>query len=160
MFESYDSMVVGLRFELIPKKEALEIFEQYHQKVSSVGQFMYLTDLDFDDSMQAYYDICIVPFSDQFEVIKLVQTSAPNYDLTNDQVISWLREKSREFEFRTTVIDFDRIETILITEPKSYKILAEDIYEFCPDVIEQGHDSMKALIKHLQKTKQMWFWWD
>ncbi len=160
MYERYDSIVSGSRFNFIPKETAYEIIEKFYHSVQSQGHTLYLTNLDFDDSFKSHYDICIVPISKQIEVVKLIRTEGPNYNISNAQVVKWLEQKSTEFQFELFVMDHDRLEAKLIDKPESYRQLAKEIYELCPDVIEQGHDKMSSLIKHLQKQRTMWFWWD
>ncbi|MDO1500094.1 DUF4253 domain-containing protein [Winogradskyella maritima] len=160
VFESYDSLVPGVRFKFVNEKTAYQIIDIHFDNVKKSKNYLFLTNLDFDDSYKSYYDIVIAPISDQFDLIKFIGTEPVNYDLSNQDVVEWFRKKNTEFDFDIIVADFDRIETIIKSEPKSYEKLGNEIYEFCPDVIDQGHSDMNELIQHLKKNKHMWFWWD
>jgi hypothetical protein len=37
---------------------------------------------------------------------------------------------------------------------------AEDIYKFCPDIVEQGCGSISKLIEIIDVTGQILLWWD
>lgn len=160
VFEPYDSLVPGIRFKFVNEKTAYQIIDKHFDNVKKSKNYLFLTNLDFDESFRSYYDIVIAPISDQLELIKFIGTEPINFDLSNQDVVEWFRKKHTEFDFDIIVVDFDRIEAILKSDPKSYEKLGKEIYEFCPDVIDQGHSDMNELIQHLKKNKHMWFWWD
>jgi hypothetical protein len=37
---------------------------------------------------------------------------------------------------------------------------AKEVYEFCPDAIDQGAGDMPTLIKGIEDLNGMYFWWD
>ncbi|WP_422104350.1 DUF4253 domain-containing protein [Winogradskyella sp.] len=160
VFEPYDSLVPGVKFKFVSEKMAYTIIDDHFDKVKKSNNYLFLTNLDFDDSFNTYYDIVIAPVSDQLELIKFVGTEPVNYGLTNEDVMEWFRRKQTEFDFDIIVADLSRIEAKLKSDPKSYKKLGKEIYEFCPDVIDQGHSDMDELVEYLKTSKHMWFWWD
>jgi hypothetical protein len=159
-YELYDSIVPGIRYIAVEQQRAYDIVEQYFDSVKRSGKYIYMTNISLDESYRPYYDIVIVPETDQFEIIRLSKVEPVNYNLTNLDVVNWFKDKQREFEFDIIVADVDRIEAVISTEPTCYKRLANDIYQFCPDVIDQGHGDMDELIKYLKENRRMWFWWD
>lgn len=34
------------------------------------------------------------------------------------------------------------------------------MYEFCPDIVEQGTESIEELVEEIKKTKKLFLWWD
>ncbi len=38
--------------------------------------------------------------------------------------------------------------------------LAKRMYEFCPDIVDQGVGDVKALAEELRKSSAFFFWWD
>ena len=160
MMEQVDSVIAGKRLKGVDYNTAYEISERYFDQVKALDHYLYLTHLHFDEALRSYYDIAIVPQTDPLEVIRMVGTTPYNYGLSNADVIEWFRQRQQEFDFYITVVDEDRLEANILTEPESYEALGKAIYEFCPDVIEQGHDDMKSLVDFLKESKSMWFWWD
>ena len=160
VFESYDSIALGIKFKFVSEDKANKVIDKYFNKIKNTKNYLYLTNLGLDKNYDSYYDIVIAPFKNQWELIKFVRTEPVNYDLTNEDVINWFKTKRSEFEFDIIVADVDRIEIKILTKPDSYSNLAKDIYKFCPDVIDQGYSNMEELIKFLNKTNRMWFWWD
>ncbi|MGQ0423169.1 DUF4253 domain-containing protein, partial [Bacillus sp. HC-Mk] len=37
---------------------------------------------------------------------------------------------------------------------------AQEMYEFCPDIVEQGTESIEELVEEIKKTKKLFLWWD
>ena len=160
VFKQYDSLVPGVKFKFVNEKTAFKIIDKYFDKVRESNNYLFLTNLDFDDSYKPYYDIVVAQVSNQFELIKFVGTEPVNYGLSNDDVIKWFRKKQTEFDFDITIADLSRIEAKLKSNPKSFEKLGTEIYEFCPDVIDQGHSDINELVEYLKSSKHMWFWWD
>lgn len=159
-YNEYDSIVPGIRFKFVKENVAYEIIDRYFDKVKESGNYLYLTNLDFDESFSSYYDVVIAPVSNQLELIKVVGTEPANFGFSNGDVVKWFKQKEAEFDFDIIVADVSRIEARLKTNPKSFIKLGKEIYEFCPDVIDQGHGDMDELVNYLRSTKHMWFWWD
>lgn len=44
-----------------------------------------------------------------------------------------------------------------MTEPRA---LAEQMYEFCPDIVDQGVGTVEKLARELKSSGRLFFWWD
>ncbi|MBT2660046.1 DUF4253 domain-containing protein [Bacillus sp. ISL-45] len=106
--------------------------------------------------------IGIIPGSDQFEILQLQQTNGDNYNISNERVISKLREWHSSHPFTVIGADYDWVEANfdVLPEGKELKTLAREIAEFCPDIVEQGTGSINGLIEAITETKKMDLWWD
>mgnify|MGYP000058812300 CR=1 FL=1 len=157
----WDSTIHGIYVKRINEGFAREIFDQFYAPVVREGNYIYLTHLDFDSSLkETYYDIAIVRAENQFEVLKRVETQAPNYDISNQKIIDKLKEWDKEVNFKMVVADEDRFEALMLNKPKDLKKFAQEVYEFCPDVIDQGYGSMKDMLKDYKENNYFWLWWD
>jgi hypothetical protein len=104
--------------------------------------------------------LALVPVWDQFRVVKLVGTSGLNYDISNAAVIAWLRALEQEAPFVLTGIGDDHVEgrfTGRLADPES---MAQRVYRFCPDVVEQGTGSVTGLATELRRRNTFYCWWD
>lgn len=160
MYNAIDSIVPGIRIDSVPENEARAIITEYFDEVRSKNNYLFLTDLSFNHKFESYYDIVIVPINDQLDIVRQVGTWAPNYNLENKDIVDWFKLQSEQIEFDIVIVDIDRIEAYLNAKPVSVKKLAKDIYEFCPDVIDQGHENMTELVETIEKQSYIWFWWD
>lgn len=44
--------------------------------------------------------------------------------------------------------------------PNDLTKFTNEVYEFCPDVIDQGYGEMKDMISDYKANKYFWMWWD
>ena len=108
--------------------------------------------------------LALVPTADVEEVILLVGTSGNGLEykgkeLLTPDIVAWLRQHAQEQPFQITGVGGDFIEGRYLTPIKDPRGLAAKIYEFCPDVVDQGTGTVERLADELTKGK-LFFWWD
>jgi hypothetical protein len=89
------------------------------------------------DTSEDTYDVAVIKKQHKYENIKLIQTEAINYDLTNMMIIEKIENLSTISDFRIRVIDNDYIEAEIIKMPENIYQMAAYIYELAPDTIFQ-----------------------
>src|SRR6266702_5148617 len=95
--------------------------------------------------------VALFPRSDRDEILRLMGTNGWNYDIGPDSVITWLRTLERDHPFvltrcRSAIGDADA--------------LARRFYAFCPDIVEQGTETVAALARDLLESQRLYCWWD
>ena len=50
-------------------------------------------------------------------------------------------------------IEFDKL-------PQNMTEFAKEVYEFCPDSVDQGVGDLKSLEEYIKEEKGIWLWWD
>ena len=55
---------------------------------------------------------------------------------------------------------FDWLEAEFVRPPKDMLELAKEVYEFCPDVVDQGTETVKVLATEMKRTSAVYLWWD
>ena len=101
-----------------------------------------------------------MPATNQFEVIDLIGTNGLNYDIYSDDIINKMKKWHEEVGFEICVVDQDRIEAYMTKKPSDLKKFCQEVYEFCPDVIDQGYDTMEAMLEDYESNQYFWMWWD
>ena len=104
--------------------------------------------------------LAIFATTDKFDVVTAVGTYAPNYDLDNIDVISWLEELDREQPFLLFRVLARTLAGVFLTNIKDPQALAERMYVFCPDIVDQGVETVERLAEVLEKERSLYFWWD
>ncbi|PIB38338.1 DUF4253 domain-containing protein [Maribacter sp. 4G9] len=150
----------GVFFGFIDESTAHDIFRTYREQVVSEGNYLFLTKMDFDDSYNTYYDVVILECKNQFELVKLIGTDGINYDVYNDEIINKLEDWNNEIGFEIVVVDAARVHAYMGNLPADINSFAKDVYDFCPDVIDQGYSSMEEMITDYQNNRYFWLWWD
>jgi hypothetical protein len=104
--------------------------------------------------------IGILKGTDQYEIIRIMQTGGEEYDITNQDVIDQLKEWERLSSFAIVGADSDWVEIEFTSLPKDLKNFAEEVYDFCPDAVDQGPGSVDGLIRDIKRTNRLFLWWD
>ncbi len=53
-----------------------------------------------------------------------------------------------------------RIHAYMQKLPEDISKFTDEVYKFCPDVIDQGYESMNEMVKDYNNNKYFWLWWD
>ena len=77
--------------------------------------------------------------NDAIPQIISVGTNGCNYDIMTDDIINQLKAWSELCQFEVTKIAADTLELQFITLPVDLQAFCENIYQFCPDTIDQGY---------------------
>jgi hypothetical protein len=104
--------------------------------------------------------IGILRGTDQYEILRVMHTDGDDYDISNEDVIERLKEWEKNSPFDIIGADNDWVEIEFKTLPKDLKSFAEEVYDFCPDAVDQGPGSVSELITEIQQTRRLFLWWD
>lgn len=130
----------------------------WHQAALKHGAFLFRVECHFGIGTQPDV-VAVLPTTDPYEVIQAVGTDGVNFDVDNAEVIAWLRGMEERNPFTLTGAGQDFLEGYFVTPPENAPALAKRMYEFCPDIVDQGTGTVEALADELAKGK-LYFWWD
>jgi hypothetical protein len=154
----YEEMPYLLTFD-IPQDAVAPLIEEHQLALLAKGWYLFRMDrnygLDRGDVM------ALLPTTDKYEVIAAVGTNGANYDVFTADIVKWLKTMEQQNPFVLTDAGFDSLAgrfTRPIADPDG---LANRMYEFCPDIVDQGVEEVSALAAELQKPQaELFFWWD
>ncbi|MDR9402880.1 MAG: DUF4253 domain-containing protein [Halothece sp. Uz-M2-17] len=86
--------------------------------------------------------------------IREAQTDGINYDLTTEDIIKKLEEWNQQCHFSIARVSKDTIDLRFQSLPNDLDAFCQDIYEFCPDVIDQGYDCIPEMIEMAENRGQ------
>ncbi len=75
---------------------------------------------------------------DPYALLREKQTQGANYDLTTEDIIARLDQWTEICSFKITDADVDSVSLQFTKLPDDLDEFAEDVYDLCPDVVEQG----------------------
>jgi hypothetical protein len=104
--------------------------------------------------------LAVIPVAEYQKAIAVMGTHAPNYDLGSADIIAWLEELEKEAPFVLTTIAHDTLGGRFLRPIDDPAALAVRMYEFCPDLVDQGCETVEALAAELRKSQDLFFWWD
>ncbi len=74
--------------------------------------------------------------------------------------IAGLRTLERDHPFVVTGMGFDWVEGRFRSAMGDADALARRFYAFCPDIVEQGTETVAALARELAESQRLYCWWD
>jgi hypothetical protein len=138
------------------EKNARKILDKHLNKFISEGKYIFISGFSAKG-----YQVAIVSVTvDPYEIVKYAGTSRANYDVTTDDIISNFKQWNTAFGIRLVSIGFDFCEGEIQDKNLDYKKLAAEVYEFCPDVVDQGTETVERLEKEIKETGRILLWWD
>lgn len=96
----------------------------------------------------------------QFDILRLARSNAANFDMETEDLISKLQDFDARFGIDIRSATTDTIEFELIKSPSDAGAFADEIYEFCPDIVDQGCGSVEVLAQGIDVTGRVYLWWD
>jgi hypothetical protein len=141
----------GFSFHLHTKKVKSFDLLRVHEQFLKLGAYVFTTD-----PRPPLDKIVILPTTDPYEVIATMATNGDNYNVSNDDVITWMRQLADEQPYVLTGISWDFLDGRFTTKIKDPRGLAQRMVDFCPDL-----DDAKSVAKHLRtRSPRLFFWWD
>jgi hypothetical protein len=92
------------------------------------------------------------PINDPFAAIRKASTAAPNFDLDTDAIIERLTKWQSLCSFRVTGAKGDSVDIEFVELPKDMDAFVRDLYEFCPDLVDQGTGCVHEMVEMMEET--------
>jgi len=105
-------------------------------------------------------EVIVGPGESQLDVVKLARSDAVNYDMGTEEIVAKLKEYDEDFGIDIKRAETDTIVFGLVGWPRDLAAFAGDLYEFCPDIVDQGAGSVEALEEEIEATGRVYLWWD
>lgn len=96
----------------------------------------------------------------QFDILRIAQSDAANYDLDTEALVSKLQNYDARYGIDIFHAETDTIEFRLLSLPEDLRGFCNDLYEFCPDIVDQGCGSVDKLEEEIANEKSVFLWWD
>ncbi|MEO0424066.1 MAG: DUF4253 domain-containing protein [Pseudomonadota bacterium] len=117
----------------------------------------YLHNVEFGNGPDT---IAILKGGDPYDYLALVRTNGINYDLTHETVLERYREWDERYGFRLTGAGRDWLDATFTQPPEDWLAFAQEVDEFCPDLVDQGTGDVAALAKEMRRANSLYLWWD
>lgn len=104
--------------------------------------------------------ITILKAENQFDILQFQKTDGGGYDITTNQVIAKLALWDKLFGVNIIGADNSWVLFEIKKMTKDINWFAQELYEFCPDILDQGFGEIENLIGNLKKSNEICLWWD
>ncbi len=129
--------------------------DQLKQKGYSI--FVLENNFNLDNELDR---IGVLKTTDKYTVLKQINTDGINYNITNDSLLKIIKQFDDKYSLELIGASGDWCEFIIHKEPNDWLIFAKEVYQVCPDVIDQGAGNLEALAEEMKNSKRLYLWWD
>ena len=148
------------RSVIVPDEEARETTFRVRQFLGpGLIAFVGCTRSLADDGPKGS-EVVVAKGDSQFDILRVAQSDAVNYDMATEDLVKKLQEYDQKYGIDIFHAETDTIEFKLKDMPADVAGFCHDLYEFCPDIVDQGTGSVAELQKEISKSKEVFLWWD
>ena len=94
------------------------------------------------------------------DILGIAQTDATNYGMQTKDLQTKLAKWNKAYGIDVWQAESDTIQLRFVKMPRDIKSFATEVYKFCPDIVDQGVGSQRALVQAIQEQKGVYLWWD
>jgi Domain of unknown function (DUF4253) len=105
-------------------------------------------------------EVAVLRGDDPFLPVRVMGTNGANFDVMNDDVVERLQAWDARYGLVLTGAGHDWLQADFVTPPADMTAFAHEVYEFCPDVVDQGTETVEALAAEMAAGNFVYLWWD
>ena len=105
-------------------------------------------------------EVVVAPGRSPMDILRAARTAAPNYNIETEAIVARLTDFDQRYGIRIDRAETDTVQFSLNTVPTDVPAFAAEIYEFCPDIVDQGVGTVEALAEDVAKNRRVQLWWD
>jgi hypothetical protein len=154
--KDYQIMADGISVS-VPECRTDTVLDSLRKKLAPLKYMAFVVEMNAGIKTDK---IGILKGTDQYEILRIMHTDGDDYDISNDDVIERLKEWEKSSPFDIVGAENDWVEIEFKTLPKDLKSFAEEVYDFCPDAVDQGPGNVGGLVSEIRQTKRLFLWWD
>lgn len=104
--------------------------------------------------------VAMIKGADSFAIVRHRRTDGINHGLSHEAVLKRLKQWDERYGLIIIGADFDWVEARFKTQPQSMQSFADEVYKFCPDVVDPHTGGVAALANQMKTKNSVYLWWD
>lgn len=145
----------GVAFQVHPDSTPVRI-SALIERIRPEGYAVYRSRMGFGGEPD---EVCVLMTQQlDMSILHYEQTNGGNYDITTDSIIRTI--ESWDLQLTIVGASSDWMQAIIGKDVRDWQALAEQVYDFCPDVVDQGTGTVEALAQEMEQTRSLYLWWD
>lgn len=145
----------GISFK-IAEQSANYIISKFKDDLKQKGYLIFLSEQGYIDPST----ITIIKSTDYFDILRIQRTDGINYGLENKDIIEKLTDWDNRYGIEILGADYDWIDIELKNNIDNIPAFAQEVYEFCPDAVDQGVGEIEELENIIREYRRLFLWWD
>jgi hypothetical protein len=106
------------------------------------------------------FSVAVIKGNDELEILKYRRTDGINYSYENEDIIKKISEWKDKYGITVIGCGRDWLEVKFDKLPSDLDAFANEVYEFCPDSVDQGVREVENLKQLIKEMHGLWLWWD
>ena len=152
---------------VVENKHLYDFFEDITFALGSgysvfIGTTNFLAPINDKDIKKGkrYSELVITKKTTWDNILRMAESDAINYDFDTEDLIKKIKEYDDKYGIEISHAETDTVVLGFKKLPEDLGELTKDIYEFCPDIIDQGSGDMNSIAESLEETNSIFLWWD
>lgn len=104
--------------------------------------------------------IAVMKGTNELDIVRYRRTDGINYNLQNKDVVAKLEKWKSKNDLNVLVCGRDWLQFEFKTLPSDLDSFSKDVYQFCPDIVDQGVGDIKNLKSAIIEMNGLYLWWD
>lgn len=160
-FEFINENISGTRKGIsasLVKADAKDMILANRDRLMNEGKFIFISE--FAGNGSDYVVTIVGDTNDPYKIMEWSETNGLNHNIDTKDIVEKYRQWNNRFGVIPFAIGFDFCECEIINKQIDYIALANEVYEFCPDVVDQGTETIEALAAEIMENGTIFLWWD
>lgn len=154
-YETKDTLRFSGFCSPVDENEGYKFVQKEKENYKNKGyQLFVFTDNDYKFFLGA------IKSDDQMDILRWRGTDGINYDHTNQDIINKLEEWNKVNPIIINGVSFDWVMFHFKNPVTNIESFANEVYDFCPDIVDQGAGSIEVLREIIKEENSIYLWWD
>lgn len=142
-------------FSETTEEKAVEFVTKLKTKYRENGYLIFVFEGEDDKK-----NVAVIKGTDDLEILHYRRTDGINYDLENEDVVKKISEWKSKYGLIVIGCSRDWLQIEFEKLPTDIDTFAQEVYEFCPDSVDQGVGTIDKLKEAIKEMTGLWLWWD
>jgi hypothetical protein len=142
-------------FMMVSEEMSVDIVKSFKNDFRSKGYLIFVMDTESGEK-----SIAIIKGHDDLEILKYRRTDGINHDLENDDIVAKVSDWKTKYGLIVIGCSRDWVQIEFDRLPANLEEFAEEVYQFCPDSVDQGVGDIESLKMAIEQMHGIWLWWD
>ncbi|CAA0149839.1 conserved hypothetical protein [Tenacibaculum maritimum] len=137
------------------EEKANSIVKKLKEKFRAKGYLIFAFTGEEDSK-----NIGVIKGTNDLDILRYRRTGGINHGYENEDIVKKISEWNDKFGLTVIGCGRDWLELKFKKLPNNLDAFANEVYEFCPDSVDQGVGEVENLKLMIKEMSGIWLWWD
>jgi hypothetical protein len=141
---------------LTERQQGEAVTRHLRKRLADTAYHAYLREQNFGHQP----DEVVVTALDEAGYLAMARPDAINYGMDHDALMKHLAPWRQRYGLRLFGAGGDWMQFDITQPPADWLAFAHEVYELCPDVVDQGTGDVASLAREMEAARTLYLWWD